>query len=113
MSHGNVTMAWTNSKFPNLNVVPYMSKIRESSTVLSHYHYKLDLNLGCGRWAMIRIACLCKLYTDQLDKDQIPGAKADHLHYVLIPNYKHKNIWGSYNDWIIVVSKDINEDDLI
>ena len=115
--HGNLKMAWKRSKFPNINVARNKSKIRGSSTVLSHYHYRCDPNLGNSKCAMRRIPCLCQACTDQLDQDWISGVKYEEQpRYAPVLNCKYYKILGKYNDWIIIpfnATEDIGEDDLI
>jgi hypothetical protein len=115
--HGNVKMAWKRSKFPKMSVANNKSKIRGSSTVLSHYHYRCDPNLGNSKCAMRRISCLRQACTDQLDEDWIPGVESEkQLCYAPVLNCKYNQILGNYNNWIIMpfnATEDTGDDDLI
>ena len=114
--HSNVKMTWDRSKFPALNVPEGRKKIHGSGTVLSHYHYRFDPDIGYGKCAMRRIPCLCVQCTDQLDKAWIPGVDAEaQPRYAPVYNCKYHAILGEYNNWIIMSFKksgDCSDDDI-
>jgi len=109
-------MTWDRSKFPALNIAEGRKKIHGSGTVLSHYHYRFDPDIGYGKCAMRRIPCLCVQCTNQLDKEWIPGVDAeDQARYAPVRNCKYHGILGDYNNWIIMSfkkSSDCSEEDI-
>ena len=99
----NIAMTWTKSKFPKLKIAKNKEKIRDSSSVLSHYHYRFDPRLGHGKCAMRRIPCLCDQCCEMLDKKWIPGVNAENQPcYSPVLNCKYHDILGDYNNWIIM-----------
>ena len=116
VSYRNISMTWTKSKFPKLNIANGRNKVYGSGTVLSHYHYRFDPRIGHGKCAMRRIPCLCKHCLDTLDKKWISGECAeDQPCYAPVLNCKYNQILGHYNNWIIMefeVSENTNDDDI-
>ena len=101
--HRNIAMTWTKSKFPKLKFANNKQKIRGSSSVLSHYHYRFDPRLGHGKCAMRRIPCLCEQCCEMLDKKWIPRVQAENQPcYSPVTNCKYHKILGDYNNWIIM-----------
>ena len=70
-------MTWTKSNVPKLNIANGRNKVYESGTLLSHYHYRFDPRIGCRKYAMRRIPCLCIHCLDTLDKKWISGECAE------------------------------------
>ena len=96
-------MGWTKRLFPNIVPVRGKSKIRGSGTVQSHYHYRLDPDLGEGKCAMRRIPCACMACQLQLDKPWIPGVTPENQErYAPVKDCVYYPILDKYNDWIIM-----------
>ena len=111
--HKDIKMGWCSKHFPNIAVVEGKKKIRGSSTVLSHYHYRADPLLGEGKCAMRRIPCACLECTNQLSKPWIHGVSpSEQPRYSNVVGCKYHSVLGNYNQWIIMdFSRDSDIDD--
>ena len=59
--------------FSRHSVAAEKFKMRERNTLLSHYHDRVDPELGKGVCAIFRISCECPAYYTQLDKYLLPN----------------------------------------
>ena len=67
MPHVIIKISWKEKLSTTINVAPGKKKIHRSGTVMSHYHYHMDPNLGEGKCALRRLHCACVECIDQLD----------------------------------------------
>ena len=61
-------MTWDYRKFPRHPVAAEKFKTRGTNTIISHYHYRVDPELGKGVCVIRRIPCACTACMAQFDK---------------------------------------------
>ena len=54
--------------FPTIHVIPGKKNLCGSSTVMLYYHYRMDPNLGEGKFLLTHIHFSCVLCTYQLNQ---------------------------------------------
>jgi hypothetical protein len=104
VEHSNITMSWQRKLFPVLPEVEGQPKIRGRNGVLTHYHFRLDPNLGAGKCAIRRIPCACPacVQTLLLDWDPTITIPKDQPRYQPVKRCHFHDILGKYNNWIIM-----------
>ena len=68
MQHKNINMSWNYRKFPHHPVASECYNIIGRNTIISHYHYRLEPNIGKGVCVICQITCACPECVDKLDK---------------------------------------------
>ena len=73
--------------------------MRGRNTILSHYHYRVDPELGEGVCVVFRIPCACPSFVAQLDKDWLPTINPSYQpKYVYVEKCYYSKILEHYND---------------
>ena len=68
VQHKNINMTW-DRKLPRHPVAAEMFEMMGRNTILLHYHYRVDPELGKVFCVIRRISCACPYFVPQLDKD--------------------------------------------
>ena len=98
----NVNMTWDYWNFPRHQVAAKKFEIRGRNTILLHYHYRVDPELGKYVCENFRILCACKSCVAQIDKYWLPTiATSSQPRYDRVENCYHKKLEHK-NDWIIM-----------
>ena len=103
MQHKNVNMTWYYRNFPRHPVAAENFKFRGINTIILHFHYRVDPELGKGFCVIHRITCACPCCVDQLDKYWLPTIyPSSQPRYAHVDFSEYIKILEHYNDWIIV-----------
>ena len=81
--------------------------MRGRNTILSHYHYRVDTNIGKGVYVIHRIPCACQACVDQLDKYWLQNCfLQSQPRYAHVEKCYYNKTIEHYNHWIIMESLD-------
>ena len=96
-------MTWDYWSFPCHKFAPERFKTRGRNTILYHYHYRVDPDIGRGVFAICLTSCAFLACVSQLDEYWLPNCAPSYQpRYVRIQNWYSKTILEHYNDWIIM-----------
>ena len=99
----NVNMTWYYKKFPRHPVTAENFKMRVRNTILLHYHYRVDPEVGKSVCAIHRVPFACTACVAQLDKYLLPNiAKSPQPRYARVETFYYNKILEHYNYWIIM-----------